>query len=157
MNRRNFLSMMVGGVAAAAAVRTFPFRVFSFPQEVKPSNYWLGADYGFGDQTVLTRVAIMRAMEQMKDRIGRVSQETIYLHPDELKRWKSLAYIHEIVGTGHAEGIPPDMRGSYTLNGTRIVITPQVGRRVIQRSWAPYGKLVPNMPHFNPLLPTPLR
>ena len=27
---------MVGGVATAAAVRTFPFRVFSFPTEVKP-------------------------------------------------------------------------------------------------------------------------
>jgi hypothetical protein len=34
-NRRNFLGMMVGGVAAAAAVRTFPFRVFSFPKEVQ--------------------------------------------------------------------------------------------------------------------------
>ena len=27
MNRRNFLGLMVGGVAAAAAVRTFPFRL----------------------------------------------------------------------------------------------------------------------------------
>jgi hypothetical protein len=27
--------MLVGGVAAAAAVRTFPFRVFSFPKEIK--------------------------------------------------------------------------------------------------------------------------
>ena len=26
---------MVGGVAATAAVRTFPFRVFSFPSEIK--------------------------------------------------------------------------------------------------------------------------
>jgi hypothetical protein len=34
MNRRNFLGMMIGGVAAAAAVRTFPFRVFSFPKEI---------------------------------------------------------------------------------------------------------------------------
>lgn len=34
MNRRNFLQTLVGGVAAAAAVRTFPFRVFSFPKEV---------------------------------------------------------------------------------------------------------------------------
>ena len=41
MNRRNFLSLMVGGVAAAAAVRTFPFRVFSFPKEIKivPPEY----------------------------------------------------------------------------------------------------------------------
>jgi hypothetical protein len=34
MNRRNFLSMMVGGIATAAAVRTFPFRVYSFPKEI---------------------------------------------------------------------------------------------------------------------------
>jgi hypothetical protein len=34
MNRRGFLKMMVGGVAAAAAVRTFPFRVFSFPKDI---------------------------------------------------------------------------------------------------------------------------
>jgi hypothetical protein len=38
MNRRNFLGMMVGGVAAAAAVRTFPFRVFSFPSEIVTPN-----------------------------------------------------------------------------------------------------------------------
>ena len=34
MNRRNFLSTLIGGVATAAAVRTFPFRVFSFPKEI---------------------------------------------------------------------------------------------------------------------------
>ncbi len=34
MSRRSFLRSMVGGVAAAAAVRTFPFRVFSFPKEI---------------------------------------------------------------------------------------------------------------------------
>jgi len=31
MDRRNFLRAMVGGVATAAAVRTWPFRVYSFP------------------------------------------------------------------------------------------------------------------------------
>src|SRR5712671_3555595 len=31
MDRRNFLRTLVGGVAVAAAVRTFPFRVYSFP------------------------------------------------------------------------------------------------------------------------------
>jgi hypothetical protein len=32
--------MMVGGVAAAAAVRTFPFRVFSFPSQIaEPSSF----------------------------------------------------------------------------------------------------------------------
>lgn len=31
MNRRKFISTLVGGIAASAAVRTWPFRVFSFP------------------------------------------------------------------------------------------------------------------------------
>jgi hypothetical protein len=31
MNRRSFLGLTFGGVAATAAVRTWPFRVFSFP------------------------------------------------------------------------------------------------------------------------------
>lgn len=35
MDRRKFLGAMVGGLAASAAVRTFPFRVFSFPKEIK--------------------------------------------------------------------------------------------------------------------------
>jgi hypothetical protein len=35
MNRRGFLGTLVGGVAAGAAVRTWPFRIFSFPSEVK--------------------------------------------------------------------------------------------------------------------------
>lgn len=34
MNRRNFLGSLIGSVAAGAAVRTWPFRIFSFPQEV---------------------------------------------------------------------------------------------------------------------------
>lgn len=38
MDRRNFLNMMVGGVAASAAVRTWPFRVFSFPSEITLSS-----------------------------------------------------------------------------------------------------------------------
>ena len=35
LSRRGFLGTMIGGVAASAAVRTFPFRVFSFPETVK--------------------------------------------------------------------------------------------------------------------------
>jgi hypothetical protein len=34
MDRRRFLSLTVGGITAAAAVRTFPFRVFSFPSDI---------------------------------------------------------------------------------------------------------------------------
>lgn len=35
MNRRGFLNSLVGGVAASVAMRTWPFRVFSFPTEIK--------------------------------------------------------------------------------------------------------------------------
>jgi hypothetical protein len=34
MNRRVFLSSLVGGVVATAATRTFPFRVYSFASEI---------------------------------------------------------------------------------------------------------------------------
>ena len=33
MNRRGFLQSLVGGIATATAVRTWPFRVYSFPTE----------------------------------------------------------------------------------------------------------------------------
>jgi hypothetical protein len=39
MNRREFFSTMIGGVAAASAVRTWPFRVFSFPSEIITPNF----------------------------------------------------------------------------------------------------------------------
>ncbi|HEY6339343.1 MAG TPA: hypothetical protein VIW68_12690 [Candidatus Sulfotelmatobacter sp.] len=42
MNRRNFLNLMIGGVAASAAVRTWPFRVYSFGKEPK----WFDFDGG---------------------------------------------------------------------------------------------------------------
>jgi len=44
LSRRGFLSMLVGGVAATAAVRTFPFHVFSFPSEVKIAPAGLTAE-----------------------------------------------------------------------------------------------------------------
>ena len=45
MDRRGFLGSLIGGVATSAAVRTWPFRVFSFPTEIiKPEiiavNWW---------------------------------------------------------------------------------------------------------------------
>jgi len=48
MDRRKFLSALIGGVATAAAVRTFPFRVFSFPKEITGPDFGgqtLFADY----------------------------------------------------------------------------------------------------------------
>jgi hypothetical protein len=34
MDRRKFLNSLISGIAASAAVRTFPFRVYSFPKEI---------------------------------------------------------------------------------------------------------------------------
>ena len=34
MDRRNFLGSLIGGIAAGAAVRTWPFRVYSFPTDI---------------------------------------------------------------------------------------------------------------------------
>jgi len=41
MDRRKFISTLIGGVAASAAVRTFPFRVFSFPSKIETGD-WKG-------------------------------------------------------------------------------------------------------------------
>lgn len=35
MNRRNFLRTLIGGVVGAAVVRTWPFRVYSFPSTIQ--------------------------------------------------------------------------------------------------------------------------
>jgi hypothetical protein len=34
MDRRKFLGSLIGGIAATAAVRSWPFRVYSFPTEI---------------------------------------------------------------------------------------------------------------------------
>ena len=36
MKRRNFI---IGGIAASAAVRAWPFRVYSFPSQIIPFDY----------------------------------------------------------------------------------------------------------------------
>jgi hypothetical protein len=46
MNRRKFLGTLVGGLAGAAAVRTWPFRVYSFPSLVMEPTYEEIARYG---------------------------------------------------------------------------------------------------------------
>jgi hypothetical protein len=34
MDRRGFLTTLIGGIAGTAAVRTWPFRVYSFPADI---------------------------------------------------------------------------------------------------------------------------
>ena len=55
MDRRNFFRSMVGGVVATAAVRTWPFRVFSFPSEIVTApvlcNQIVGVHFEFDSVT----------------------------------------------------------------------------------------------------------
>jgi hypothetical protein len=53
MDRRKFLTTLIGGVAASAAVRTFPFRVFSFPKEIKVRDWaQLGDVFRYNERLV---------------------------------------------------------------------------------------------------------
>jgi len=54
MDRRSFFHSMIGGVATAAAVRTWPFRVYSFPSELR----FLSIDE-------LKRIYVERAMDDL--------------------------------------------------------------------------------------------
>jgi hypothetical protein len=48
MDRRSFLRTMVGGLAAGAAVRTWPFRVYSFPTDLgRPVDMFEYMHWGF--------------------------------------------------------------------------------------------------------------
>lgn len=48
MDRRRFLGTLIGGVATAAAVRTWPFRVFSFPSKItRPLPEFVTLDQNF--------------------------------------------------------------------------------------------------------------
>jgi hypothetical protein len=49
MDRRGFFGALIGGVAVAAAARSWPFRVFSFPSQ--PIR-WVGIDWGYNDSAV---------------------------------------------------------------------------------------------------------
>jgi hypothetical protein len=57
MDRRGFLRSLVGGVAVGAAVRTWPFRVYSFPPvpdriDQVDLKYW-GVDWGSGETSTV--------------------------------------------------------------------------------------------------------
>lgn len=68
--------MLVGGVAVAAAVPSFPFRVFSFPTEIKiapvaeisVSNYLTVADYA--DCASFSDFAIAASIDPMLEKVA---------------------------------------------------------------------------------------
>jgi hypothetical protein len=63
MDRRGFIGMLAGGVAVGAAVRTWPFRVYSFPTDIQiahwydnPANFDIGMKPSGWDEDVYRRV-----------------------------------------------------------------------------------------------------
>jgi hypothetical protein len=81
MNRRSFIGLMLGGVAATAAVRTWPFRVFSFPSEVtiaSPLDF-----YKLMGELYLQR-------PNMVGRIDNIETPTALIHPEHAKYLEGL-------------------------------------------------------------------
>lgn len=76
LDRRKFLGTLIGGVAGAAAVRTWPFRVYSFPRDlgahltgVFPSLYGDGGLPYDGIQ-LLRMTAIPEELFEVQERIN---------------------------------------------------------------------------------------
>jgi len=89
MNRRDFLKGLlgglVGGVAAVEAVRTWPFRVYSFPQEIfvpKPIPVVL---YDAG----VEQAYIVNYVRDQLTKLG----ETVFLRPSPPVRYQWPAHF----------------------------------------------------------------
>jgi hypothetical protein len=65
MNRRSFLGLLAGGLAASAAVRSFPFRVFSFPKEIVRPQSVIDVFKEFPYETCIAVVAV--ELEKVRD------------------------------------------------------------------------------------------
>jgi hypothetical protein len=87
MNRRNFLGSLVGGIAAGAAVRTWPFRVYSFPSELKIFDPVVG-------QTVYATGAGGSNYFQVGD--------VMVVHPAQAHALRQLGINGELLGSGMA-------------------------------------------------------
>lgn len=102
MNRRGFLGTLIGGIAGAAAVRTFPFRVFSFPSEIKmatggivpPGNYvYLGEVHSFSFDTDMA--AFMKAFPPLGELHNKLvtyqaGPGKVYVHQNPLDKTNPL-------------------------------------------------------------------
>ena len=91
MDRRNFLKSMMGGVVAAAAVQSFPFRVFSFPKEIKIAHFGAAyADYTSFSEFRLAK-EIDREVALIAEELGTRAAQTL----DELW-YQRLAFSAEV-------------------------------------------------------------
>lgn len=83
MNRRGFLGSLIGGVAAAAAVRTFPFRVFSFPAEVVPATISEYCDFATTGPIYYNKQVLQILAKQLNFRAAQSINGSFYgiMHP----------------------------------------------------------------------------
>lgn len=82
MNRRGFLTTLIGGVAATAAVRTWPFRVYSFPAEIERAP-WLDT-LTAKELDQLNRLTLKYFNPRLADEIFKPSPMFSYLTKDGL-------------------------------------------------------------------------
>jgi len=68
VDRRSFFHSMVGGVATAAAGRTWPFRVYSFPTELRLLSI-----------EELKKIYVERAMASIFDEARKFSTENFWI------------------------------------------------------------------------------
>lgn len=150
--------MLVGGLATAAAVRTFPFRVFSFPKEIKPVNmpsvpeeYW---------REVLDSARYACGVFSVGD--------NFLVHPEQLEALKRLGYVRPVTLRLFRVEAPPSLGSAATYNALRyagvdITPNPYVPNEPylypsLRSKWRCHGKqiireLVPDMPDLYPLAP----
>jgi len=119
MNRRSFLTSLIGGIAATAAVRIFPFRVYSFPSAIRPVA------------AVLTP-QMLRQLYSVMGSISPLEPLTFYLNKDQevafdkFMRQDGLGELIEV----HKQQIAPiashhDLRAIIASKLRRNVFTPE--------------------------------
>lgn len=114
MNRRNFLQMMVGGVVATAAVRSFPFRVFSFPTKITVPEFMCYPETDpVWDRVTMTKTFVYLDKSGVWE-IDSVGSHLLSVHPvrDGLPHG---IYRSEEIDIEEAKRIFPDHRGLAPL------------------------------------------
>lgn len=91
MNRRGFIGFLAGGIAAEAVVRTFPFRVFSFPSEIVPAYSPLDLAPIYYSKEALQALVKHLRFKAIKP----MNAEDFYaiVHPEVFKAYKKINFF----------------------------------------------------------------
>jgi hypothetical protein len=88
MDRRHFLQTLVGGLAAGAAIRTWPFRVYSFPTEIQTIPlYGPAGGLPLSNAEAYVTATMERAFIQLRDQLDR----------DMVRAWLNQESLMELV------------------------------------------------------------